>query len=236
MPKIGDALKKAVEIKPQEEIVRTRSRPSSALMNQNRRNIFQYLCKRPCSGAGQISEVLKLSRSTVSWHIDYLVKSGYLVYQSTGKKKVYCPVAMLSRKSMLVFSFLNHPNSQELYQIILNEPGQEKAMLSEKISASKSHVSIILKAMVDMKLISSVKDGKYVRFFPTEESIQIMKEDLASQKSFIRQLVKKMSTEHLQPEVSALKGGGVTIQIKVPGQTARIEIPYHPFESFIMNR
>ena len=236
MPKIGDALKKAVEIKPQEEIDRSRSRPSSALMNLNRRKIFQYLCRHPCSRIGQISMALKLSRSTVSWHIDYLVKSGYLDLQSTDKKKAYCPASLLSRKSMLVFSFLNHPASLKIYQEILNEPGQDRAMLSKKVPASQSHVSEILKTMLDMQLISSVKDGKHVRFFPTDESIQMMKKDLASHKMFIRLLVKKMNSEHLRPEISESKGGGVIIHIKVPGQTARIEIPYHPFESFIMNK
>ena len=235
MPKIGDALKKAVEVKPQEELDRSRSRPSSALMNPNRRKIFQYLCSHPCSRIGQISHALDLSRSTVSWHIDYLVKSGYLDHQSTGNKKAYCPVSLLSRKSMLVFMFLNHHSTLELYREVLKEPGQDKSMLSEKVSASQSHVSEILKTMIEMQLISSVRDGKHVRFFPTDEAIQIMKKDLSSQKEFIRSLIKKMSSEHLRPEINELKGGGVTIHIKVPGQTAKIEIPYQPFESFIMN-
>ncbi|MCK5310122.1 MAG: winged helix-turn-helix transcriptional regulator [Thermoplasmata archaeon] len=236
IPKIGDALKKAVEVKPQEKIDRSRSRASSALMNSNRRNIFQYLCRQPCSGIGQISEALELSRSTVSWHIDYLVKSGYLDHELTGKKRAYCPAALLTRKSMQVFSFLNHSSSLKLYQEILNEPGQDKAMLRKKVEASNSHVSEILKSMIDMQLISSVRDGKHVRFFPTDESVQIMKKDLASQKEFIRFLIKKMSSEHLQPEIADLKGGGVTIHLKVPGQTAKIEIPYYPFENFISDR
>ena len=236
IPKIGDALKKAVEVKPQEKIDLSRSRPSSALMNLNRRKIFQHLCKFPCSGVGQISQALDLSRSTVSWHIDYLVKSGYLDHMLISKKKIFCPKSLLSKRSMEVFSFLNNRASLKIYQRILNEPGQDRAMLNEKVSASQSHVSKILKTMLDMQLISSVRDGKHVRYYPTDESIQIMEEDLATQKEFIRLLIKKMNSEHLRPEVSELKGGGVTINIKVPGQTAKIEIPYHPFESFIMNR
>ena len=91
MPKIGDALKKAVEVKPQEVEDTSRARLSSALMNANRRKIFQFLITHPCSNTSQIAETLELSRSTISWHLDYLVKSGYVDFHVDSKKKIFYP-------------------------------------------------------------------------------------------------------------------------------------------------
>ena len=141
MPKIGDALKKAVEIKPKEEEDTSRAKPSSALMNANRRKIFQYLLKQPCTNAGQIAKALELSRSTVSWHLDYLVKSGYVDSHIDNKKKIFCPSGLISRKRIVVFSLLNQPAGMLIYRAVVREPGQDPGMLKEKAESSRSHVS-----------------------------------------------------------------------------------------------
>ena len=234
MPKIGDALKKAVEVKPQKEEDKSRAKASSALMNENRRNIFQFLLKQPCSSIGQVANALALSRSTISWHLDYLVKSGYVDSHIDNKKKIFCPSGLISRKSILVFSLLNQPASMLIYRAIVKEPGQDPSMLVEKIEASRSHISEILKKMLGVGLISSIKDGRHVRYFPTDKYSQIVNKDTSSQKEFLRKLILKMNSEHLRPEVNELKGGGVNIQFKTPSQIARIEIPYHPLKDLIL--
>ncbi len=234
MPKIGDALKKAVEIKPQEEEDTSRAKPSSPLMNANRRKIFQYLLKQPCSNVTQIAKVLELSRSTISWHLDYLVKSSYVDSHIDSKKKIFYPSGLISRKSIAVFSLLNQPANILVYRAIVKEPGQDPGMLVEKTEASRSHISEILKKMLAVGLISSIRDGRHVRYFPTVGYSQIVNEDISSQKEFLRKLIVKMNTEHLRPEVNELKGGGVHIQFKTPDQIAKIEIPYHPLKNLIL--
>ena len=234
MPNIGDALKKAVEVKPQEEGDKTRARPSSALMNINRRKIFQYLLKQPCTNIGQIAKALELSRSTISWHLDYLVKSGYVDSLIDNKKKVFCPSGLISSESTVIFSLLNQPVSMSIYRAIVKEPGQDSGMLKEEIEASPSHISETLKKMLVIGLISSVRDGRYVRYFPTDGYSQTLKEGISSQKEFLRKLIIKMNAEHLRPKVNELKGGGVNIQFKIPGQMAKIEIPYYPLKNLIL--
>ncbi|MCK5024360.1 MAG: ArsR family transcriptional regulator [Thermoplasmata archaeon] len=234
MPKLGDALKKAVEVKPQEEEDVSRVRPSSALMNANRRKIFQYLLERPCTSTGQIAKALELSRSTISWHLDYLVKAGYVDSHVDSKKKIFCPSGLISKKCIVVFSLLNQPAILSIYRTIVREPGQDHGMLREKVEYSHSHISEILKKMLAVGLISSIRDGRHVRYFPTDGYFQIVNEDISSQKEFLRKLIIKMNAEHLRPEVNELKGGGINILFKVPGQIARIEIPYHPLKTLIL--
>jgi len=235
MPNIGDALKKAVEVKPKEEEEdKSRARPSSALMNANRRNIFQHLLKQPCTGIGQIAKALELSRSTISWHLDYLVKSGYVDSHIDKKKKIFCPSGLISRKSIMVFSLLNQPASMSIYRAIVNEPGQNPGMLKDRVDASQSHIFEILKKMLTVGLITSIIDGRHVRYFPTDGYSKIVNEDISSQKEFLRKLIIKMNAEHLRPEVIELKGGGIIIQFVVSSQIAKIEIPYHPLKYLIL--
>ena len=150
------------------------------------------------------------------------------------REKIFCPTGLISRKSIVVFSLLNQPASMSIYRAIVKEPGQDPGMLKEKAKVSRSHISDILKKMLDIGLISSIRDGRHIRYFPTEGYSQIVNEGLSSQKEFLRKLIIKMNAEHLKPEVNELKGGGVNIQFKTPGQIARIEIPYHPLKDLIL--
>ena len=234
MPKIGDALKKAVEVKPQEEEDTSRNRSSSALMNENRRKIYQYLLKQPCTNTGQIAKALELSRSTISWHLKYLAESGYVDSYVDSKKIIFCPSGLISKKSIVIFSLLNQPASMSIYRNIVKEPGQNPSMLKEKVEVSQSHISEIIKKLLSAGLITSVRDGRHVRYFPTGDYLQIVSDDISSQKEFLRKLMKKMNIEHLRPELNELKGGGVNIEFKVSGQVVKIEIPYHPFKNLIL--
>ncbi len=234
MPKIGDALKKAVETKPKEEEDKTRVKASSALMNTNRRNIFQYLLKQPCSSTSQIAKYTNLSRSTISWHLDYLEKAGYVDSHIDDKKKVFYPTGFIFKKNISLFSILNQPIAMSVYRTILEEPGQDSGMLEIKVKTSRSHISEILKKLMAIGLISSIRDGRHVRYFPTGSQYQISKEDILFRKEFLRLLMSKMNTEHLRPELNELKTEGVIINFKVIDQVVRIEIPFDPLKNLIL--
>ena len=52
-----------------------------------RREIFEYLCKYPCSSAGNISSHINLCEQTTLWHIHKLFEAGYI-------KKVLCCITI----------------------------------------------------------------------------------------------------------------------------------------------
>lgn len=235
MPKIGDALKNVVEMKPREKASESRARASSPLMNENRRRIFQYLCTNPCSAQGRISRALDISRPTVSWHLDQLIKSGYLTTYLDGNRRLFSPPGLLSEKSMTIFSILNEPAGMGIYRAILYEPGLDPATLKGIIESSPGRISRLLERMLAADLLISVRDGRHIRYFPGQGHVKAAKEDAMSRKEFLRRLMARMDREHLRPEMNELKGSAAIISISLSGHIQRIQIPLHPLENLLQN-
>jgi len=226
MPNIGDALKKAVELKPSDAAEDTTgSRPTSALMNAGRRHIFQYLCAHPCSGQADIVTGLVSTRSSVAWHLDKLIEAEYIVIFEFMGKTTYCPNGMVSVRNMPLFAVLASKDCLAMYRAILANPGSDKVMLGRATAESPAKVGRCMKWLLETGLIVSIRDGRHARYFPTERSRDALREERPVYKEFVRRLVKRLRDEHLKPNVNELKGAGVVIEIAVLGRTERIEIP-----------
>jgi DNA-binding transcriptional ArsR family regulator len=226
MPEIGKALKRAVEQNPQEgPDDRAKKGPTSALMNANRRKIFQFLCLHPCSRIDGISSNISLSRSSVSWHLGCLIDAGYVQIFTDNKKKRYYPTGLISAKNLRIYSALGEDHCISIYQTVLRNPGADAGLLMQGTDMSVSTMTGCLKNLLETGMINRVMDGRHARYFPTEKYLSIQRDERAANKEFIRSLVRKMADEFLKPELIDLKGPNTTIEIKVLGQKDRVEVP-----------
>lgn len=227
MPKIGDALKKAVELKPQEtQEDRSRSKPSSALMNANRRRIFQHLCSNPCSDLGGIVSALEISRSSVKWHLECLVEAEYVTVFRDGSVRAYSPAGMISQANAYAFYLLARKDCAGIFAEVLGSPGTDVGSLSHNTGRSLVKARGCLKRLREAGLVSRVMDGRHARYFPTDRLPEMLREEKRGYKEFTRMLVARLTSEHLKPRVSELKGVGVAVEITMLGRAERIHIPY----------
>ncbi|MBA3046318.1 MAG: hypothetical protein KKH41_09690 [Candidatus Thermoplasmatota archaeon] len=228
MPKIGDALKTAVEIRPSDAVVQQkRAKPTSVLMNSNRRRIFQHLCRNPCDRLGAIANATAMSRSSAKWHLDTLVKSDYVQEFLIDGEPHFCPRGMISGGNLLLFSVLANRKNLAIYRAVLQNPGSDAGILSSSTNMSMSMVRGCLGRMLDMGLLTRTVDGRYIRFFPTERYNEAVREEIAARGKFVRVLLKRLSSEHLKPDFDDLKGPDMTITITLLGQKDTIVIPRH---------
>lgn len=236
MPQIGEALKRAVELKPQEgQDDRTRKGPTSALMNANRRKIFQFLCMRPCSRIERISESISLSRSSVSWHLGALINSGYVQIFLDNKKKAYYPSGLISTSNLRIYSVLGGEHYMAIYHVVLRSPGADAGLIMNEVGVTAPIITACLKNLLEIGMITRVMDGRHVRYFPTEKYMSILRDERVANKEFIRLLIRKMADEFLKPELTDLKGSNLVIEIKILSQKERIEIPQRILPSLIID-
>ncbi len=231
MEKIGDALKRVVEDKLPDKEEDTRSRrKASVISNSNRKDIFQLLCLTPCISISRISSELSLSRPTVIWHLDVLEEREYVKSKVFFNKAVYFPTGMLKEDdSKRAISLLNDLSHNIVFKQIIKEPGSStgelKLAMGDKI-CSRS----VLDRLEDSGLISVLKDGRHLRYYPTSKIKELSKTERSNLKSFRASLIKRMEAEHLKPEIKEIKGRGLVITINIGNAQERLEIPYHPIE------
>lgn len=227
MPKIGDALKRAVETKPvQAPEDSTRAKPTGALMNTNRRNVLQYLCRHPCSRPGSIAKALGISAPSVKWHLGVLVETGY-VQSHRSAKPSYCPAGFVTRKNMDVFFALADEKCLSVLRSVMQNPGSDISMLAEGGQTSKNHARSALVQLLELDLVSALKDGRHSRYFPTDKIEAVIKDEAKSRREFVRFLVGRMAAEHLKPELQELKGSDLVISFTTLGKQEKFFIPRH---------
>ena len=90
--KIGDALKRAItQERAVGEVERSRKGEESLLMNPTRLEIFQFLCKNPCSKLTFLAKSLELAVPTADWHLKKMTNAGLVTMKKVGKNKIYYP-------------------------------------------------------------------------------------------------------------------------------------------------
>jgi DNA-binding transcriptional ArsR family regulator len=227
MAKIGDALKRAVETRPEDGADTTSgARPSSALMNANRRRIFQFLCSRPCSDLSATSAGVGLSRSSVSWHMDALVEADYLtVFMRSGRPR-YCPSGLVSPANMALFAALAEDGCGAVLTTVTVTPGMDRAMLASATGMGSAKVGRCVSSLLEVGLLARVRDGRHARYFPTDRLEAAMPAERRALKEFVRRLVRRLAAEHLRPDVTEMKGADVVITLGILGRTERLEIPF----------
>jgi predicted transcriptional regulator len=234
LAKIGDALKKAVEEEsttPDES--GKKERISSVLMNVNRRNIYRFLCQRPCSSVGDLTARLSISRATTSWHLKILKEAGYVESLSFNNKEFFAPKDMVSHgDTMIITAILNDSRCNMLFKAVIENNGASTTTLRESLQITRS-ITPSLKKLEAVGLITSVKDGKQIRFFPTTKLEDTVKAEGARLKAFRRTIIKRMESEHLKPVIEEIKGSGLVIILNYFDQAEEILIPYKPLEAIL---
>ena len=226
MPKIGKALKSVVEITPAREPAgKPRARPTSPLMNINRRKVFQHILLHPCSDLAGIASGTRLSRSTAAWHLGILAESGYAERHINGKSPVYAPAGMVRPQDVPALAALAGEGCASLYAAVADAPGSDLGTLSQALAAKPSRLRPCIAWLTRAGLVSKVMDGRHARFFQTERLKAMVAETRSRHKAFIKRLMARMAEERLSPEIRDMKRGNIRIMLTVLGREYPLDIP-----------
>ncbi|MDO9537296.1 MAG: hypothetical protein Q7J68_03145, partial [Thermoplasmata archaeon] len=75
--------------------------------NQHRRDIFSKLTLTPCIGIARLASELGIAQNTVEWHLDILIKSGYMIRHDIGRQHVYFPDGLINHEQAGLFQIIN---------------------------------------------------------------------------------------------------------------------------------
>src|SRR5206468_1178729 len=96
---IGRALQKAVAREGLDVDLDAEGR---SLANARRRQVYRYLCLRPCARIGDVGRDLSMSQATARWHARDLLENRYLQAEGT---RVF-PVGLIDPEDSALFAAL----------------------------------------------------------------------------------------------------------------------------------
>ncbi len=234
MPKrMGEALKQIVG-EGTDEKGEERKRPVSVLMNPNRLRIFQFLCNFPCSHQKRITSGLELSNPTVKWHIQKLILSGYVKGKVVSGRTVYYPAEMVSGdKAIEAFYWMGDRDVNLLFRAVLERQGSTIEDLTAALDGGRSKVRAGLATLERLGMVVPVIDGRFKRYFPTDEVSSIESQNRKRLRQFRRFLMKKLESDRLNPEVHMSRSREAEIQIRIGRTRSYLLIPPEPLTNVI---
>jgi predicted transcriptional regulator len=207
------------------ELDEKRGRIRSALMNRNRLEIFRFLCTVPGCSANSISEHLGISLSTVKWHIEILKMEKYVVEISVGNRIAHFPNGIADQKYMEVLSVLNEGLPMRTFLTLLKNQGLTQKGLQDRLHVRVQPLRLAIRKLTGYNLILSVIDGRYRRYYPTDEIYVLVSKNRRRMRQFKINLLKKLEDELLNPKIHITKSGERIIEITVDSRREHIYIP-----------
>src|SRR3972149_1847892 len=102
-----------------------------ALMNSNRRRVFEYVAWRPCATTGEVARALEVSDPTAAWHLRKLVEAGYVQPMRQGRRVVFHAASLgLEATEAAGLAALSEADAASILPFVLATPGLPPAALS----------------------------------------------------------------------------------------------------------
>lgn len=229
MPKgVGKALERAITTK-EESVEGEEAEGRFEFMNKNRQEIFQYLCLHPCSYSTMISRATGLSLHATNWHLRRLVESEFISKKRIGKKTVFYPADMLAMEDLPLLEILNTDKAKAIYLAIVEKNGISQGEICEMLGLKHQAVIWYARKLESLGLISSLEDGKFRRYYPTELLHRKKEESSKRLKIFKDKMLKRFQRERLSPTILRSTDDKIVVRIARGRSKAVLTLHTNPF-------
>jgi predicted transcriptional regulator len=230
MPKgVGKALERAITTKEKKPPKTREGEVKFEFMNANRRTIFEYLCRNPASSVSAISKVIGLSIHSVNWHLRRLIESDYVHKISSGKITVYFPVNLINIDDIPIFEILNTKKAKDILLIITDKIGISQSEICKALGLKHQAVIWYTKKLKKLGLITSLEDGKFRRYYPTELLHEKRDENSKRVKLFKNQIINRLQGEKLKPTIIRSTDDKLVIRISQGKSRVVLTLHTNPF-------
>ena len=152
----------------------------------NRDKIFAYISNNPGSHLRKTARELKISLSTLRYHLDKLEKNGLIVSQKLYNLKIYFVSGKLKPEERALTQLLQQKRFRDIILILVESPGSTSSQIAQRLSISHSTASKYINILEDRKILSHEKFGRKRRYRINDEKSVI--ELLKTYKKFMTEM------------------------------------------------
>jgi len=211
--KIGDALKRAITQERVAEDVEEKKGEESLLLNPTRLEIFQYLCKNPCSKLRVIAKELELAVPTADWHLRKMTEKGLVTTKTVGKNKVFYPAEMIDSKDVELLTLIRGDKAKLICSTIASNPGITQSELGKMLGMYQQEIGWYTSKLTEGKVLLRIIDGRYRRYFINENLKEVLYSNRKRINHFKKTLLKALKRDGVNPEIIRARGETLVIQI-----------------------
>ena len=196
-----------------------------SLANARRRQLFRYLCLRPCARVGEIGRVLAMSHATVRWHERDLLENRYIEVDGM---HVF-PRGLIDPQDSALFALLATPGRSAVLMGCYTDPGIPLLDLADRANLTRQSTSKIASELSDLGLVTLVEDGRFRRHYPTDVLARKRDTNRPRARAFADAFVRRLGDEGLSPDL--LRSDGNVVLVRFGSGTKRVvlDVPVDPY-------
>lgn len=202
----------------------------SLLMHPQRRELFRLMCQRPCATVGELSRAAKLSANAVRWHLQRMVQADLIVRDVPG---TFHPKGFVGPADVPIFRALSEPAARGVFRSLLEAPGSTQKELCAALGVSRQSVFKRTAALLGHKLLTSIEDGKFRRYYPTGLLFTRREDNRARARAFADALVKRLQAGGLSPHVLRRTDNQLLVRIAHGRSAEVLDLPLDPFTTIL---
>lgn len=228
-----DAFKKEIEedkepSKGISEIVK-----KTLTMNPRRQEIFQYLCRYPCSRLSKIARNLDISNAATKWHLERLCENDFISKVEVKKETVFYPANMIDENDIMIFSAVNHERGIPVLRKILSKSGISQKDLLNEVALNQRTVVRHAGELEHVGLIESIQDGKFMRYYPTKLLSKKSDDYRKRAARFRKHLLNMLKKDGVNPKVIRSTDHALHVRITAGENKSTLELGTQPFASVL---
>lgn len=219
---LGRALQRAVSLEGFDVDLEAKGR---TLANARRRQVFRYLCLRPCARIGDIGRQLRMSQATVRWHVWDLLENRYL---DADRTRMF-PAGLIDSEDVALFAALAAPGRAAVLAAAFEGPGISFQELVGRVGLTRQSISKIASELSEFGLVELVEDGRFRRVYPTEVLARKRETNRDRADAFGEALIRRLAAEGFSPELLRRDEATLLVRFGTGAQRVLLELQLDPY-------
>lgn len=202
---------------------------SSLLLNNTRREIYQYLCQYPCSHLTGIAKDLKMTPPSIEYHLKKMLKEQFIGTKRIGKKTVYFPNELVADEDIPLLALIHDRKAKMILAAVLNTPCLMQKEISSILELKRQTVRWYIARLQDAGLVDIVEDGVCRRYSPTK-LLEIKSEIYEKRlKKFKDHVINNLIMDGMNPRIIKSTKKQLIIQIGNGSLDSLLKLNLDPF-------
>ena len=224
---IGRAMEKALA---QDDGAAPPEARESLLMHPQRRELFRLLCLRPCATAGELARQAGLSSNAVRWHLARMAEASLVVRDPAA---TYEPKGFIEPDDRSLFRILGEGGTRDVFRAILEAPGSTQRDVSQELGVSRQSVFKSAGLLEAHKLVTSIKDGRSRRYYPTGLLFARREAHRPRAKAFADALLKQLQAGGLTPHILRRTDRQLLVRISRGKSAEAVDLTLDPYTTVL---
>lgn len=143
-------------------------------VKSNTERVLLFIEQNPGCHLRQIKRDLGISMGTLQYHLNLLEKSGKIASERHSLHRFYFPVSIFEKHDRNILKILNQETAREILMLIVEKKDPTQTDIVESIKISAASVNWHVKRLIDLGIITEVRDGKFKKYMLVGDSSYIV--------------------------------------------------------------